>query len=69
MKRIKEFVCDDFGIPTDTELMECINIAKSENCRVILYYTPPLSRTRTICIESTTTLEECKEVLNDYIMR
>ena len=64
MKRIKEFVCDDFGIPTDEELLECINIAKSENCRVILYYTPPLSRTHTICVESTTTLEELKENYN-----
>ena len=63
MKRIKEFVCDDYCIPTDDELIECINIAKSENCRVILYYTLPLSRTRTICVESTTTLEELKENL------
>jgi len=63
VKRIKEFICDDYCIPTDEELLECINIAKSENCIVYLHYTLPMSRTHTLYIDSTTTFEELKENL------
>lgn len=62
MKLIKDYICDDI-IPTDEEILECIDIVnKEENCIIRLnwYF---YSSKYTLEINKGATFEECKSKL------
>ena len=69
MKQIKEYVCDGYGVPTDEEIKECINITNNDNCIIQLHVDLQLGPSRIMTITPQTTFEEIKERLQDYIMR
>ena len=59
MKELKQYICDG-STPTDNEILDCIDIAKKENCVVRLQWTFPYSGTYILMIYGDETLVECK---------
>lgn len=62
MKQIKMYLCDN-RIPTDEEIMQCVEIANAEDCIVELRWNFPYSRWYKLNISKGMTFEECKNAL------
>lgn len=62
MKEIKQYMCDG-TIPTNNEILECIDIAKKENCIIKLTWIFPHSGTYNLQICGDETLEEIESKL------
>lgn len=62
MKQIKEYLCDN-GTPSDTEIMECLEIVKNEDCIVKLIWFFPYNGWHKRYIKKDMTFEEVKDSL------
>lgn len=62
MRLIKEYYSDS-TTPTDSELHNCLEIAKTEHCIVILYWYFPYSGSYSLEITEDMTFEDCKNNL------
>lgn len=62
MKLVKEYLCDN-RIPSDEEIKECIEIAKSEDCVVKLKWFFPRNGWHERYIKTNMTFEEIKDSL------
>lgn len=65
MKQIKKYQCDSTA-PTDTELRDCISLAKSDHCIIRLIWYFPLIGGYSIDITEDTTFEDCKDMIPKY---
>lgn len=62
MKLIKEYLCNDI-VPSDEEIMECLEIVNNENCIVKLIWFLPYNSWHEFFVEKGMTFEECKDKL------
>ena len=65
MKIVKEFICDG-DVPSDEEILECIEIAKREDCAIKLKWFGSYSGWHKLLLYKGMTLETCKGVLKKY---
>lgn len=59
MKIVKEYICDN-RIPTDDEIIECIDIANKENCIVKLKWFFPYNGWHKLHINENMSFDDCK---------